>query len=65
MNENESKPETARLACTGECDSAVEHELEGRNGVRRPVWSCSECGETRVGPFVGSVAPATNAGAGE
>ena len=35
------------------CDAVeTEHELVGYNLVRRPVWECLSCGETRVGPRV-------------
>lgn len=41
------------LSCQ-ECGRRRVHDLEGLNMVRRPVWRCSVCGETRVGPFAGA-----------
>jgi len=41
-----------RVPCDGDCDGQTEHVHLGKNDVRRDVWRCTRCDETRAGPIL-------------
>jgi uncharacterized Zn finger protein len=38
------------LVC-GSCEADRRHALVGHNGIGKPVYRCTDCGERQVGPM--------------